>query len=210
MLRLCYTPNSPYARIARVAIYDAGLADRTDFIAVQTRDAKTNLFQITPLARVPCLEHQGRLIADTRDICHYIDGLLETPQWLPPENGTTQTQRQIATGLLDSIAIWLRENARPTDTRSQIVLDYEVHRVCQILLWFEAHFDTIFTPEDRWDFTTLTLAVALDIAQMRGMNSVRPKNAPRLLEWLHNTVTRPSMRKTAPLPQYATERPVNQ
>lgn len=198
MFQLYY---SPYARIARVAIIDAGLADRTEFIPMQTRDAKTDLFQITPLARVPTLKHAGRLIADTRDICHYIDGLIETPKWLVPENGTSQTQRQIATGLLDCIAVWLRENARPTGTRSQTVLDYEVHRVREILFWIEAHFAAIFTPADRWDFTTLSLAAALDIAQLRGMESVRPENAPRLMEWLQDTVTRPSMRQTAPLPQ---------
>lgn len=183
MIRLYYTPNSPYARIARVAIIDAGLADRTEFIPVQTRNVKTGLFRITPLARVPCLEHNNRLIADTRDICHYIDGLLDTPRWLVQESGAAQTQRHIATGLLDSVAIWLCETARPAEARSQIVQDYENHRVSQILAWVEAHFGEIFTPADRWDFTTLTVAAALDIAQMRDMPAAHVESAPRLLEW---------------------------
>lgn len=201
MIQLYYTPNSPYARIARVALIDAGLAEKTDFIPVQTRDAKTEFFQITPLARVPTLIHGDRLIADTRDICHYIDGLIDTPRWLAHETPSGQTQRHIATGLLDSIAIWLRENARPSQTKSQVVLEYETHRVCKILAWLEQHFDQILTPPDRWDFTTLTMAAALDIAQSRGMAVVQSTNAPRLMNWLHDASQRPSMRQTAPLQQ---------
>ena len=199
MIRLYVTPNSPYARITRVAIIDAGLAGKTDIIPVQTRTTKTNLFQISPLARVPCLSHADRLIADTRDICHYIDTLTDTPQWLPPENSAMQTQRHIATGLLDSVAIWLRENTRPANRKSQTVLDFEVHRVSRILAWVDVNFDAIFTPHARWDFTTLTLATALDIAQLRGMLSAQT-TTPRLSKWLTTTTQRPSMRQTAPLP----------
>lgn len=201
MIQLYYTPNSPYARIARVAIIDAGLAGKTDFIPAQTRDAKTEFFQVTPLARVPTLIHGDRLIADTRDICHHIDGLLDAPQWLAHETPTKQTQRHIATGLLDSIAIWLRENARPSQTKSPVVLNYESHRVSQILAWLEQHFDQVFTPPDRWDFTTLTIATALDIGRSRDMAVVQSANAPRLKSWLGDAVLRPSMRQTEPLQQ---------
>jgi len=56
------------------------------------------------------------------------------------------------------------------------------------------------SPSDRWDFTSLGLAAALDIAQLRGMKVVRTETAPRLLEWLQDAALRASMRQTAPLP----------
>ncbi|MCP4048534.1 MAG: hypothetical protein GY732_21355 [Gammaproteobacteria bacterium] len=51
--KLYFTPNSPYARIARVAARESGLIDQIDEIEVVTRDEATWYFEITPLARVP-------------------------------------------------------------------------------------------------------------------------------------------------------------
>jgi len=79
------------------------------------------------------------------------------------------------------------------------VIEYESHRVSQILAWLEQHFDQIFTPADRWDFTTLTLAAVLDIAQMRDMQAMQAAKAPRLMNWLRDAAVCPSMRQTAPL-----------
>ena len=112
-IRLYYTPNSPYARIARVAARESGLIDTVDEIVAITRSPDSSLFAISPLARVPVLVDGTTTLADTRDICGYFDGLTGLAQWCPDESSDARYLRHVTTGFLDGVAVWLRENARP-------------------------------------------------------------------------------------------------
>ncbi len=195
-MKLYYTPNSPYARIARVAALESGLANRVEFIQAKTRDPETDFFEITPLARVPALTDNGVLIADTRDICAHFDRVTGTPVWLPPETPATRTLRHVAVGFLDGVAVWLRENARCHGEKSAAVMRYEEHRARHALLWLDrnAH------PPEPLDFTSLCLVCAIDIGLKRGMGADWGKLAPGLIGWATTTAQRPSMRATAPGP----------
>jgi len=193
-LKLYITPNSPYARIARVAAIESGLSARIEIINVTTRDAKTDYFKISPLARVPALVDGDILIADTRDICAHFDALTNTRQWGPSESASARTLRHIASGFLDGIAVWLRETGRPADQQSAPVIAYEIHRAAKALAWLEGHTDT----QKPLNFTTLTLACALDIATRRTMALDWPEIAPNLATWATSFARRPAMQITAP------------
>jgi glutathione S-transferase len=194
-MRLYYTPNSPYARIVRVALRDAGVGGIEE-IEARTRAADTDLFAVTPLARVPLLVDGDTRIGDTRDICAWIDTQCAAPRWLPPEDAGARFLRHVATGFLDGVAVWLRENARPDGMRSDPVMRYEEHRARHALTWLAAQ----GIAPDRWDFTALTLACAIDIAAARGMASDWRAAAPDLVDWAAMQARRPSMQATAPLP----------
>lgn len=193
-MKLYITTNSPYARIARVAAIESGLASRIEVINVKTRDAKTDYFDISPLARVPALLDNGVLIADTRDICAHYDSLLETPCWCLPETDQSRTLRHIVCGFLDGVAVWLRETARASDQQSAPVIAYEEHRAAKALNWLENN--SIF--QAPIDFTRLTLGCALDIAALREMPNINVETAPRLLQWHTDFARRPSMQQTRP------------
>ena len=65
-MRLYYTANSPYARMARVAARESGLADRIEEIEAVTRAAGSPHFAVTPLARVPVLVDGAATLAAMR------------------------------------------------------------------------------------------------------------------------------------------------
>ena len=70
-MKLFYTPNSPYARVARVIALEIGLA--MDFVQVEVRDTVDELLHYNPAAKVPTLElDDGVVLSDTRLICDYL------------------------------------------------------------------------------------------------------------------------------------------
>lgn len=194
-MKLYITPNSPYARIARVALIDAGLADKAQVITVQTRLPNSDFFKVTPLARVPALTHGDMLIADTADICAYFDEITGRAQFLPPRSPSCRSLHNIAAGFLDGVAVSLRENACPPNESSPCVKSYEASRALNALAWLE----TRFAPAT-WDFIAITLAVTIDIANRRGINKNWSTTAPRLTNWAKSAQLFPSMFQTAPGP----------
>jgi len=195
-MKLFYTTNSPYARVCRVALRESGLSNIVTEIEAKTRAADTDYFSVTPLARVPALVDQGVLIADTRDICAYFDKVSDQRLWLPDETPTMQTQRHIATGFLDGIAVWLREMARPVGEKSLPVMRYEEHRARNAVAWLEQNVPANQT----LSFTSLVLTCAIDIAQRRGMADNWTAIAPSLLKQVSQFLERPAFVKTVPHP----------
>ncbi|MCT4608257.1 MAG: glutathione S-transferase family protein [Pelagimonas sp.] len=190
-MQLYYTPNSPYARVARVAARISGL-DQVTEIEAKTRQANTEFFQITPLARVPTLVDGDTVVAETRDICAYFDQITGVPRWLPPEDETTRFQRHVLCGLMDGVAVWLRENGRPDGQKSTPVIAYEEHRAERILTWIE----TQYTPPPDLTYAALVLACTVDIALDRGMGTAWANHAPKTVEWAQAQSERPEMHAT--------------
>jgi glutathione S-transferase len=194
--KLFFTPNSPYARVARVASRKSGLVDQVEEIEAKTRDKTTWYFEVTPLARVPVFVDDDVLLADTRDICSYFDELTESTRWFPKETHEARYSRHIACGFLDGVAVWLRESSRPEGQKSEPVMRYEEHRARTALQWLE----TRWNPVEDMDFTALVLACAIEIANDRGLGGDWEKLAPKTMDWAAQKAGDPDMRATKPLP----------
>ncbi|MHC5729781.1 MAG: glutathione S-transferase N-terminal domain-containing protein, partial [Nostoc sp.] len=54
-MKLFYTPNSPYARIARIATLELNLSDQIQTQKVIARDPNSELLNYNPTAKVPTL-----------------------------------------------------------------------------------------------------------------------------------------------------------
>ena len=195
-MKLYYTSNSPYARITRIAARQSGLIDQIEEIEVVTRVKETEYFKVTPLARVPVFTNGNVVVADTRDICSYFDSLTEKAIWLPEETHEERYLRHVICGFLDGIAVWLRENYRAEDQKSEPVMLYEEHRACNVLKWLEARWN----PADCNGYTELALACAVDIALDRGMGKEWKHIAPDVLTWTANKAKEASMQQTKPQP----------
>ena len=195
-MRLYYTANSPYARMARVAARESGLADRIEEIEAVTRAAGSSHFAVTPLARVPVLVDGAATLADTRDICAHFDRITGAARWFPDEDSDARYLRHVVTGFLDGVAVWLRENGRPDGRRSEPVMRYEEHRSRQVLGWLEPR----WAGRQAEDFTALALVCAVDIAVDRGMAADWAEVAPGVMAWSARRAGVPAMRETAPLP----------
>ncbi len=54
-MKLYITPLSPYARFARIVVFEKGLEDRVDILPAQTRVTNSPYYSINPSGRVPYL-----------------------------------------------------------------------------------------------------------------------------------------------------------
>lgn len=139
MNRLYYTPGSPYARIARIVLLEKALQDRVECIVVQTRTPDSPYYAINPSGRVPYLVcDDGSAFEDSALICDWLDRLDAAPRFALPEGAGWEVRRleALARSMLDGLAVWVRENARPAGERSPAVIAHETGRAQRMAaLW---------------------------------------------------------------------------
>ncbi len=74
-MQLFYSPNSPYARKARIVIHELDLVSRVEETSVSL-PADAKLRSLNPLGKIPALLlDDGSVIYDSPVICEYLDDL---------------------------------------------------------------------------------------------------------------------------------------
>jgi glutathione S-transferase len=74
-VQLFYSPNSPYARKARIIIHELALSSRVEDVIVSL-PADAKLRSVNPLGKIPALLlDDGSVIYDSPVICEYLDAL---------------------------------------------------------------------------------------------------------------------------------------
>jgi glutathione S-transferase len=141
-MKLYITEGSPYARIVRIVILEKGLADRVEIILAPTRQANSPYYQINPSGRVPCLiRDDGVGLEESALIVNYLDHLDGKPVFDWPAGDAGWEARRIdalAHSLLDGLAVWSRELARPAHERSPTTLAHEAARAARMMDLWEA------------------------------------------------------------------------
>ena len=116
-MKLYITPGSPYARIARIVILEKRLESRVDVIVARTRLADSPYYKINPSGRVPYLiRDDGVGLEESALICSYLDHLDGKPAFdLPSGDEAWEARRleALARSMMDGLAVWGRELARP-------------------------------------------------------------------------------------------------
>ena len=75
-MKLFATPTSPYARVANIALFELGLADRVEIVWTRTRQPDDPNLAFNPSGRIPfLLLEDGTGFEDTDLIIEYLDGL---------------------------------------------------------------------------------------------------------------------------------------
>jgi glutathione S-transferase len=200
MMTLYITPTSPYARMARVMVIEAGLEDRVLVEAVPTRTLDTPLLDTNPSGRVPTLvDEAGVVFEESALICAYLDTRAEAPVLASPPDWPARILEAKARSLLDGIAVWSREARRPAGEQSPTVIAHEnarVHRMARI-------FDGIVATgalDGPFDMAQLTLACCF-----HARSDTRPPGLDwrggndHLAAWIDAFGERASMQQTAPL-----------
>src|SRR3954465_1180758 len=128
-MQLFYSPNSPYARKARIISRELGLVPRVEEVAVSLpADAKLRV--INPLGKIPALLlDDGSVIYDSPVICEYLDdfgqgkffpraGLFREAQgrW------RALTLQALGDGLADAVVRRNQEMRLPDEKRSAEVI----------------------------------------------------------------------------------------
>jgi len=199
-VKLYITPGSPYARMARMVLIEKGLEKRVEVITAQTRVANSLYYRINPSGRVPYLiREDGVGMEESALICDYLDRLDGKPAFELPAGADAWEARRLeglARSLLDGLAVWGRELARPEYERSPTVLLHEARRSERLTDVWETE---IASPlmQGPLNRQQLTLACALGLeARIPGFRW-RPGH-PKLSEWFRRIEARPSLVGTAP------------
>ncbi len=199
-MKLFVTPNSPYARIARIAAIEAGLAEAIEEVRVVNRSPDSPLLAHSPVCRVPTLVEGALVLGEARNICAYFDRVSGRARCFPEGRADDWQARgleSLVTGFLDGVAVWNRELRRAPAAQSAFLLEVEARRATRCLDHLEA-----VCPEEAaawpWDFTRIALAATLGILDHGLPDLDWRQGRPRLAAWFEAASARPSMRATAP------------
>lgn len=199
-MKLYYTPQSPYARIARVLAVELGLDDRIALVEASLRNPEADFLQISPVGRVPVVEtDDGTVIGESSVVCSYLNSLKPGANVVPgfgPDDLPQQRLRSLAMGLMEGIVTWFRE-ARRNDNASEAVLQLESLRAERTLDLFEqeAAAGNLNGP---LSITQITLACTLGWCDVRHTGCDWRTGRPKLVTWFEEFEQRPSMQKTMP------------
>ena len=194
-MKLYYSINSPYARIIRIAIFDADAQDKVDQIEVVTRTPDNPVLAHSPLGRVPTLVTDDLVLGEAAIIYRYLQEQFgnapDRTDW------PTVALESMVIGFLDGLAVWGREPMfHPNGTHSDAVMALEEGRAQRCLAYLEKIWAE-WPGEHAWDFAHIALACALVLmARFNGLPDW-PKTHPHLAEWFEAAKSRPAMQATA-------------
>jgi glutathione S-transferase len=123
MMKLHWSPRSPYVRKVMIVAHELGLANRIETVrtVVGGTTPHLDLMRENPLGKIPTLVLQdGTIIYDSPVICEYLDTLHDEAKLFPawPERLAALRRLALGDGMLDIALGWLGERFRPEDKRS--------------------------------------------------------------------------------------------
>lgn len=198
IMKLYITPGSPYARMARIVLIEKALVDRVEVIVARTRAANSPYYEINPSGRVPYLvRDDGTGIEESALICDYLDRLDGDPS-LAPDGDAWEARRleALARSMLDGLAVWSREIARPKGEQSPTTISHERARSERMTDAWEG---LVGLPlmHGRFNMVQLTLVCALGM-DVRNPHFRWRVGHPALAAWFERISSRPSFQATMP------------
>lgn len=145
MMKLVYSPRSPYARKVMVTAIELGLDKELELISEQVGIGVKNepyTSAINPLGKVPALIlEDGTALSDSAVIVEYLDDVAGGGRLIPrgAARWRVLSEHSIVQGMTDSIVSARRErSARPKELFWKVWDDDQMARIWQALGWFEA------------------------------------------------------------------------
>jgi glutathione S-transferase len=123
-MKLFYSSNSPYARIARIMARESNIFDQMEEIASMNRHPDNPVLKHSPVGRVPMLVDDDLVITEAKNVVLYIahkSGMSERQSPGTTDWQEIQQEGQIL-GFVDGIACWVRENRRDAPSRSSSLI----------------------------------------------------------------------------------------
>lgn len=201
IVKLYITPGSPYARMARIVVIEKELGERLEVIVAKTRTPNSPYYDINSSGRVPYLiRDDGGGIEESALICDCLDSIDGRPSLaLTTQDGDSWEARRleaVARSMLDGLAVWSREIARPHNEQSPITIAHERARSeCMTDMW-EGQIDHPLM-RGGFNMVQLTLACALGMEVRNPDFRWRPSH-PKLAAWFERISNRPSFHAIMP------------
>jgi glutathione S-transferase len=199
-MKLYVTMTSPYARLARIAVLEKGLAGEVELVEAKTRMQGSPYYGINPSGRVPCLvRDDGQIMEDSQLICAWLDTLDGKPRLMPEYRTGDWAYGRLeyhARSTLDGLAVWAREVRRPASEKSPAIEQHEVDRAHRMADFWEAEIDHPLM-QGPINMAQMLLIAAVDMALHRGMGDLT-SNRPKLAAWVQRVRQMPSVKATLP------------
>lgn len=198
LMKLYYTPNSPYARICRIVAAQAGLMDRLELVAVKLRTADSPVIPLSPMGRIPVLTDGELVLSEARHICGYLDEKGDGTRTVAPYGDWRAVATEAETlAFLDAVIVWSREVRREADVQSDFLKEVADQQMRREL----AHLNGTRTAPDGdppLTFEALCLVAALGILDFYDLMPDWRETYPIVAEWYARYEAVPAIRETAP------------
>ncbi len=202
MMKLHWSPRSPYVRKVMIVAHELGLADRIETVrtVVGGTTPHLELMRENPLGKIPTLAlEDGTIIYDSPVICEYLDTLHNGPKLFPewPERLVALRRLALGDGMLDIALAWLGERFRPADRQStpHTALWQAKLRCCVDALEREA--DALATGP--WSIGHIAIGNALSYLDFRFADLQWRDDHPHLAAWHAIFDARPSVQANLPV-----------
>ena len=200
MMKLHWSPRSPYVRKVMVVAHELGLADRLEIVrtVVGGTTPHRELMRENPLGKIPTLVlEDGTILYDSPVICEYLDTLHDGAKLFPawPERLTALRRLALGDGMLDIALAWLGERFRPIERQSEphMALWQAKLRACVDALEHEALADGRFT------IGHIAIGIALSYLDFRFADLAWRESHPFLAAWHAAFDARPSVVANPPI-----------
>lgn len=122
MMKLRYSPTSPYVRKVSAVAIETGLEARIERVVTDIRAPSADFHRDNPLGKVPTLITEGgETLYDSPVICEYLDSLHDGLPLFPPPGGprwTALRRQALGDGIADAGVLVRMEALRPEAERS--------------------------------------------------------------------------------------------
>lgn len=195
MMKLHWSPRSPFVRKVMVAAHELGLADRIETVrtVVAMDRVAPELLPDNPLGKIPTLvTGDGAVLYDSLVIVEYLDSLAGHRLIPPggPARFTELRRHALATGLLDLLILWRAERAKPAPPPA--LLEAFAVKADSALRAIDAEIGAIAAAPV--GVAQITLAIAGDYLDFRFADLAWRDRAPRAAAWQAEFRERASMR----------------
>jgi len=200
IMKLRYSPTSPFVRKVTILAQEAGLDSRIERIKTNAWDPATDLPTDNPLGKVPCLTlDDGQQFYDSPVICEVLDSLHDGAKFFPaagPARWTAIRRQALADGILDAALQAVIETLRrPEQYRWQGWIDRQKAAIGRGLDQLEAEAETL---SQQFTIGEITIIAALGYLDFRMAADDWRKGRPKLAAWYAEQEKRPSVAATVP------------
>ncbi|BAI76592.1 glutathione S-transferase (plasmid) [Azospirillum sp. B510] len=199
MLKLRWSPNSPYVRKVMMVVIERGLEDRVERVATDPWSADTDLPKDNPLGKVPALTlEDGTTLFDSPVIVEYLDQLGDGAPLFPsagPARWTALRLQAIGDGICDAAVSRRLESGRPDGEKSAGWMERQRKAVARSLDLLEAEAASL---DGATTIGTIAVLAALGYLDFRFGQEDWREGRPALTAWFAKASDRDSLRRTAP------------
>jgi glutathione S-transferase len=204
IMKLTYSPASPFARKVRIAAIETGLIDKIEFVPTAVAPGQPNdeYSRIHPLKKLPVLIlDNGDVVVDSYVIVEYLDELAGGGKLIPlsgPDRWKVKSDHSLLQGMLDSMLLCRYERmVRPQGLQWQAWSDDHWNRVWNGMARFEQKADVLSRP---LDIVQIALVCVLGYADFRFADCGWRKAYPKLDAFHERMLTIPSVKVSVPPP----------